>query len=105
MARPFQKPAGQAYWQYWCPSCEEWYSTDDFTEGTYYNCDGGYVEVGGEYYYDDYTSWEIWTHDDCSEPVSDLDGSPQSRKIDAAWVCGACKSEYEDYDSANDCCE
>lgn len=88
MARPFQKPVGHGYVQYWCESCEEWALTGDFTQGTYFTVDENYIEVNGDYFYEDYTSWEIWTHDDCSEAVSGPDGSPTMRKIDAAWVCG-----------------
>jgi len=107
MARPFQKPRTRQVSQYWCPNCEVWGSRDDFTEGDYYTVDndGGCIEVDGEYYYDDYTSWSIWTHDDCGEPVASADNSPETRVISSTWVCGECKSEYEDYDEAMTCCQ
>lgn len=107
MARAFRKAGGTAtqVFKYYCPNCEEWRDKHDFTEAFGYNCNNYLGEHDGESYYNDYTSYTIWTCDNCSEIVS-VDQQPDSRAFDASvWVCGECKDEYEDLDEATDCCQ
>lgn len=106
MARPYIKPSSEGpQKQYYCGYCEVWDRTGAFTNGTYYDVEGeGYVEIGGVNYYESYTSWEIWLHATCGEAVSPLDGRPDHRTLTEVWVCGECGSEYEDRDSAYECC-
>lgn len=105
VTRQFRKPRVNPSTQYWCPSCEKWSERHEVTHGDYYTLSENYVEVGGEYFYDDYISWSIWTHDECDEPISSANGSPDTRVVSDTWVCGECKREYEDEDSAQECCE
>jgi predicted RNA-binding Zn-ribbon protein involved in translation (DUF1610 family) len=90
--------------QYYCENCEEWYATSDFTEENAYIAHDYLGEWQGESYYNDYTTYSVWTCDNCSEIVA-VDQEPSSRVADEKWVCGECGDEYEQQDDARYCCD
>jgi DNA-directed RNA polymerase subunit RPC12/RpoP len=88
---------------FWCDNCEAWmesFYTQDVSDTE--QC--SYWDFGGVSYYerDEITDHTLYVCSECSNPVS-LDREPEKQAM-GAWVCGECKSRYDDQESARDCC-
>jgi hypothetical protein len=90
--------------QYWCNNCDEWDDEDNFWSGTFYQGCGSCYELDGEDWYDDYASVTFWVHSGCDYNAANQGSTPDSRTETEMWVCGECKSEYEEQEEARECC-
>ena len=102
MAKAYQK-AGGGVEAFWCDNCEEW--IEEYGNRTVLdmeNCSSW--TFGGTEYYEEGNaySYEMYFCDSCYEPIS-LDNPPEM-KTQGTWICGECKSFYQDQEEARDCC-
>jgi hypothetical protein len=103
MVRAYKKPGSLGATKFYCEHCESYYDYSAMTNRTLYTLQGSSYDIGDEYAYEDYVSWDVYWCDYC-ENVITVDESPNKVHVDT-YVCGACKEEHEDQQEAQECCD
>jgi len=106
MAKAYQRKGLVTYTEYYCPNCEEWSTTDNWSEFQcikYYEYNRwSFYDNDSDYLFEDGTGEEITVlrHDDCDEFFA----NGVDERDAGNWVCGECDTRHSDQEAARYCC-